>query len=193
MQRLVKPLAALATLACAAATHATVIQTTDFVASTNLPPFEYRKVFSIDQINDGDIGDAAPYNGFAANQILTGRITFTFVQTWDLSGITIWNDVNVLNEGVRSFRLSFEDAAGAHLGTTASHAAVSQFAPQAYSFAPVAGVKRVHMDVLQAQFQIELREVAFNGMAAAVPEPGAWALMGLGLTGVAAAVRRRRR
>lgn len=193
MQRLAKLLATTAAIACAAATHAAEIRTTDFAASTDLPSFVYGKVFAIGEINDGIVSDAPPYNGFAANRILTGRLTFTFAQTWDLSTLTIWNDVNVLNEGVRSFKLSFEDAAGAALGTTATYNAISQYAPQSYSFASVAGVKRVHMDVLSSVFQIELREVTFNGVAAAVPEPGAWALMGLGLVGVAAAVRRRQR
>jgi len=188
---LAKFLATAAAVACAAATHATEIHTVAFVASTDLQPFVYGKTFVIGEINDGNVSDAPPYNGFAANGIPTGRITFTFAQTWDLTTLTIWNDINVWNEGVRSFKLSFEDAAGAALGTTATYSAVSQYAPQSYSFATVAGVKRVHMDVLSSNTQIELREVTFNGTAAAVPEPGAWALMGLGLVGVAAAVRRR--
>ncbi len=53
----------------------------------------------------------------------------------------------------------------------------------------VSGVKTVHLDVLTSSLQIEIRELAFNGTTAAVPEPAGWAL---GLLGAAALVGWRR-
>lgn len=96
-----------------------------------------------------------------------------------------WNDINVSNEGAHSFKLAFfEDANGGAPGNTGTYTAVSQLAPQTYSFASVvSGVKTVHLDVLTSSLQIEIRELALNGTTAAVPEPAGWAL---GLLGAAA-------
>ena len=111
---------------------------------------------------------------------------------YDLDSFVLWNDINVLNEGVRSFTLSFHDLGGASLGTTGTLTSVSQFAPQTYSFAAtVAGVKTVHMDVVTSSLQIEIREVAFNGNISAVPEPATAATLLAGLAGLAAWRRRR--
>ncbi len=98
----------------------------------------------------------------------------------------LWNDINISNEGVRSFKLVFEDASGGALGSTGIYTAVSQFAPQTYSFASVVGgVKTVHLDVLTSSMQIEIRELAFNGTPA-VPEPATWALWLAGMAALAA-------
>ncbi len=44
--------------------------------------------------------------------------------------LVLWNDINVSNEGVRSFKLVFEDANGGALRNTGTYTVVSQLAPQ---------------------------------------------------------------
>jgi PEP-CTERM motif len=184
--------AALATaLLSAGSAQADMIATTQITPSTALPFFACCGLqFTLDQINDGISNDSPVYNGFAANGISSGRVTLTLDQVYDLDSFTLWNDINVSNEGVRSFTLSFVDADDKLLGTTGTLLAVSQFAPQVYTFAgTVAGVKAVQLDVLSSNLQIEIRELAFNGVAV-VPEPGTWATM---LAGLAALGWMRRR
>jgi PEP-CTERM motif len=180
-------------LAGSGAAHAGSIGTSAITPSTTLPFFACCGLqFTLDQINDGISNDAPVYNGFAARGITTGRITLTLDRAYDLDSFVLWNDINVLNEGVRSFKLEFVDAGGISLGSTGTLAAVSMFAPQTYSFAStVAGVKTVHMDVLSSNLQIEIRELAFNGVSA-VPEPATVAMMLAGVAGLLA-VRRTQR
>lgn len=179
-------------LLASAAAHADMIGGGQITASTALGQYLY---FSIDQMTDGITADS-PFNGYASGfGVVSGRITLTLNQSYNLSSFVLWNDVNVLNEGVRSFTLKFEDASGASLGGTGTLTAVSQFAPQTYSFAStVNGAKTVHMDVLTSSLQIEIREVAFNGTVSAVPEPANAVLLVAGLAGLAGlgALRRRR-
>lgn len=179
--------AAASVLVCAGAAQADLIDTTQITPSTTLPFFACCGLqFTIDQINDGISNDSPVFNGFAASGITSGRITLALDQAYDLDSFTLWNDINVLNEGVRSFTLSFEDAGGSALGSTGTLLAVSQSGPQVYSFADtVMGVKTVQLDVLTSSLQIEIREVAFNGVAV-VPEPGTLAtlLSGLGVLGL---------
>jgi PEP-CTERM motif len=179
-----------AALLCAGTAQADVIATTQITPTTTLPFFTFgSQRFTIDQVADGITADS-PFNGFAANGITSGRITLTLDQAYDLDSFTLWNDINVSNEGVRSFTLSFEDAGGGWLGTSGTLLSVSQLAPQLYTFAStVVGVKTVQLDVLTSSLQIEIRELAFNGVAA-VPEPGTWATM---LAGLAALGWMRRR
>jgi hypothetical protein len=183
------PFPLLLVLAAAAAgpAHADTIATTQIAPSTSLGQYMY---FALGQLNDGVTSDAYPWNGYASGGV-SGRITLTLDQAYDLSSFVLWNDINISNEGVRSFKLVFEDASGGALGSTGTYNAVSQFAPQTYTFASmVSGVKTVHLDVLTSSYQIEIRELAFNGTATAVPEPASWAL---GLLGAAAMVGWRRR
>lgn len=152
--------------------------------------------FSINQMVDGITADS-PFNGYASGiGATTGRITLTLDALYELDGFSLWNDINILNEGVRSFRLSFEDDAGTVLSSTGVFNAVSMFAAQVYSFSPVSGVRRVQLDVLGSNLQIEIREVAFNGQPMAsgsVPEPGSAALALMGLAVAGAGMRWRRR
>lgn len=148
--------------------------------------------FAIGQMADGITADS-PFNGYASGLgVTSGRITLALDQAYDLSSFVLWNDINVLNEGVRTFTMSFQDAAGADLGSTGVLSAVSMLAPQTYTFAAsVNGVKTVQLDVLTSSLQIEIREVAFNGMVSSVPEPSPAALLACGLA--ALALRRRLR
>jgi hypothetical protein len=171
----------------AGSANAAAIATTQITPSTTMGQYAY---FSLNQINDGITADS-PLNGYASGfGVVSGRITLALDQAYDLSSFVLWNDINIFNEGVRSFKLVFEDVGGGALGSTGIYTAVSQLAPQVYSFAGVvSGVKTVHLDVLTSSLQIEIREVAFNG-APAVPEPATWALW---LAGTAAMVGLRRR
>jgi len=161
-------------------------------ASTSLGQYLY---FSIDQMTDGIVSDAYPWNGYASGLgVVSGRITLTLDQAYDVSSFSLWNDVNINNEGVRSFTLTFENAWGDILATTDTLSAVSMFEAQDYAFANVKGVKRVQLDVLTSLTQIEIREVAFNGEVSAhnsVPEPAGIALAALGLAAVGVTRRRR--
>lgn len=162
-------------------------------ASTSLGQYLY---FSIDQLADGITADW-PFNGYASGIGSTsGRITLALDQAYDLDSFDLWNDINILNEGVRSFRLVFEDAAGSSLGSTGVFSAVSQYAAQHYSFGQTfSGVRKVHLDVLSASLQIEIRELAFNGVSSvsAVPEPSMASTLLLGLAALAGLGRRLRR
>ena len=144
-------------------------------------------------------GDTSNFNGWAGADNQVGTLTLDLLGNFDLSSFLLWNDLNVLHEGVGDFRLRFYDAADALLGTSPIFTAPDgQVAAGVYSFASVANVSRVDLDVLSLLTggvccRIEIREVAFEGqITSAVPEPETYALMlgGLGLLG--AATRRRR-
>lgn len=167
-------------LMAASIAQAAAIGGSQITASTTLGQFS---TFSIDKITDGITSDAPPFNGYAPGiGVLSGRITLTLDGSYDLDSFALWNDINVLNEGVRTFTLTFLDADGMSLGSTGTLMAVSQLAAQTYSFAStVFGAKTVYMDVLTSSVQLEIREVAFNGNVSAVPEPTSTALLAAGL------------
>ena len=171
--------------------HASVIETTAISASTTLGQFS---IYSLDQLNDGVISDAAPYNGYASGFGATsGLITLSLDQAYDLTSFSLWNDVNILNEGVRTFSLSFFDSANMNLGSTGVLNAVSQFNAQVYDFGQTyTGVQTVGLNVLTSNLQIEIRELAFNGTAtSSVPAPASLALFGAGLIGLLRLTRKR--
>jgi hypothetical protein len=181
---MMKP-ALLSLMLAASPAMAATIGTTQITPTTTMGQYSY---FSLNQINDG-ISNDSPLNGYASGfGVVSGRITLTLDQAYDLSSFMLWNDVNISNEGVRSFKLVFEGAGGDELGSTGTFTAVSQFAPQTYTFGSLmTGVKTVHLDVLTSSLQIEIRELAFNGTVTAVPEPETWTMLlaGLGLVGFA--------
>lgn len=121
--------------------------------------------FTIDQIADGITGDASPFNGFASPSA-SGTITLNLDQSYDLSGFILWNDINVLAEGIAHFRLDFFDSGLAPLGSTGVYLAPNgQVAPATFNFATVRNVARVDLVVLDSNRgtfeRIEIREVAF--------------------------------
>lgn len=188
---LFRPLLASSLLLASTLSTAALIQTTQISASTLLMPLTVgSQTFTIDQLHDGITADS-PFNGFASNGIKSGSITLALDQVYDLQSFVLWNDINVLNEGVRSFELRFLDASNMQIGSSGLLSAVSQLAPQTYSFSTVAGVKSVVLDVSTASLQIEIRELAFNGNVSAVPEPASAVLVLAGLAAVAASARRR--
>lgn len=167
--------------------------------STSIPSCEVgtcgKPVWPIAEISDGIIVDGAPFNGFAGLTGALGTISLDLNGTFDISGFSLWNDINIVNEGVRSFRLDFYNAANASVGSSAVLSAVSKFASNDYTFAsPFTRVSRVDMVILGISGRVEIREVGFNGAPSApVPEPGAPVLFGIGLTTVAMLARQRRK
>ncbi len=140
-----------------------LIPSTDLVASPTQ--------FTIDQINDGVVSDAFPWNGFSATPD-TGTITFNFSseeEVYDIDAFLLWNDVNIASEGVRSFRLDFYNIFGQQIspGFSTEFTAVSQEEAQRYDFPEtIANVTRIDLVVLDSNGGVEIREVGFLG------EPG---------------------
>ena len=148
------------------------------------------------QIADGDTSN---FNGWAGDENQVGTIKLDLLGNYDLTSFSLWNDLNVLHEGVGDFRLRFYDASDALIQTSATFTAPDgQFAAGVYSFASVANVSRVDLDVLTLLTggiccRIEIREVAFDGqLTAAVPEPETYALLVAGLGWMGIMARRRR-
>ena len=187
--------------ACAGPAAALTLQGAAYIApSTTIPPCgAVCGGFGTNILEIAD-GDTSNFNGFAGNEGLVGIINLDLLGAFDLTSFSLWNDINVLHEGVGTFRLRFYDAADAFLQTSATFTAPDgQFAPGVYSFASVANVGRVELEVLTLLnvpggvcCRIEIREVAFEGQTAAIPEPETYALMLAGLGLVGAAARRRR-
>lgn len=138
--------------------------------------------FTIDEIADGITSDAPPFNGFAAVPGQVGTIRLDLNIPYDLSSFVLWNDINVLGEGVKTFRLDFFDAANVPLGSTpVLTAAAGTVAAQTFAFgSPVLGAKRVDLVVLTLNpspccgLRLEIREVAFNGDLPTPAEAGTW-------------------
>lgn len=169
--------------------HSEITATTDLIEYSH-PSFG---TFSIDKIVDGITSDANPFNGFATNPSeRSGIIHLAFSQAYDLSDFVLWNDINVVNEGIISFELLFYSALG-YISKTAVFTVPSQgiLSGQNFGFAAVNGVSRVDLNILTSNPNvsvtgIEIREVSFNGEISssgnilAVPEPTSIILFGLG-------------
>jgi len=161
-----------------------VIGTTDITPSTSLGQYAS---YSLDQLHDGIVSDAFPYNGYASGfGVTSGLITLSLDQTYDLNSFSLWNDINIQSQGVRSFSLNFLDSSGMSIGTTGDLFAVSQFDAQVYNFSQTfLGVKTVELNISDSDLQIEIRELSFNGTAtSSVPEPATLLLFGAGLIGL---------
>lgn len=146
--------------------NASPIGGSDIIAST---PLQGVSPWSIDQINDGIAvtGDGSPFNGFVSDA-MSGTITLDLVGNFDINGFVLSNDVNVLVEGVKDFRLDFYDSANVLISNSSILTApLGQASPQTYSFDTVRNVSRVDLVVLNCYpdtlNRIEIREVSFLG------------------------------
>ena len=155
--------AALATAASASAQELTY--TPSKIANVNDHPF-----FPLSEINDGISDDIPPdYNGFITR---TGNPTlgFDFGGKVNVTGMKLWDDVNVRAEGVASFTARFYDAADSVVLTyTAAGPDIGQVEESDYVFV-AEDVVRAEIDfVAKDLFGIEIRELTFFGS-----EPGAF-------------------
>ncbi len=137
-------------------------------------------------------GDTSNFNGWAGADGVVGIIRLDLLGgSYELDSFSLWNDLNVVHEGVGDFQLHFYNAAGQFISSSAVYTApIGQVGPGVYSFAPVPNVGIVELEVLTlltggSCCRIEIREVAFT----AVPEASASLLVALG----AAALAGRRR
>lgn len=167
-------------------------------ASTSVPVCEAICAGIGADINEIADDDTSNLNGFAGQTGVTGIITLDLLGVFDLDSFTLFNDVNVLAEGVATFQLRFFNAADALISTTGTLTApVGQFEGETYVFpGTVLGVSKVEFDVLTLLngSRIEVREVLFNGEeASSVPLPAGLTLLGSGLValGFARGVNRR--
>lgn len=135
-------------------------------SSTNLPP---ASSFPITEMNDGITADNTPgFNGFVSRRT-SGSIEFTLPGSYTLSGMKLWNDVNVRREGVKDFTLTFYSG-GSQVGTfSASAPPVGQVPEQDYIFS-ASNVDKVVMNATARDgFGIEIRELKFFGTPKSKP------------------------
>lgn len=177
----------------ASANAALIMGPSQISASASLPL--YAPAFPVSALADGITAENNALNGYAAS-VNKGVITLDLIGTFDLESFVLWNDVNVLAEGIKDFKLRFYDDTDALIGTSETFVGPQgQLLPQTYVFAsPFRGVSKVELDVLSAHVgvvnHIEIREVAFNS-APPIPEPSTWAMLAGGLGVLAAGLRRR--
>lgn len=153
---------------------AAFIPNSEITASTTLPTYvdTIFGSFPIEEILDGITSDAAPYNGFAAAGVTTGVINFNLNSDYDITAFSLWNDINVLNEGVRSFDMMFYDSSGVLLGSLLGQSAISTTSAQEYMLTAIlSGVRSISMNVTFSNLQIEIREIAFSGQLSYVSTP----------------------
>lgn len=170
---------------------AALVDFNDITASTTMTP----GAFPLNQIVDGITADTPPFNGFTSPQT-AGTITFDFASSYNLSSFILHNDINVLAEGIRDFRLDFFDNLDQQIVTPFSTnytGPQGQFAGEEYIFnSPVLNVSRVDLVIFNtniggASTQVEIREVEFS--ISAVPVPAAVWLFGSGLLGLIGVAR----
>ena len=148
---------------------------TQISASTSIP--SSGAGFTIDQICDGIIDPAVWFNGFAAAPGMVGTIRLDLATASDLHDFVLWNDINVLAEGIADFRLDFFDSADISLGSTEVFTGpLGSQAPVVYAFEQVNNVKRVDLVVLSLNInnRLEIREVGFNNEEIVASEGTSW-------------------
>jgi hypothetical protein len=166
-----------------------VIGGSDIVPTTPLSS-ELPQLFPIQAIADGISSDAAPYNGFAAMPESVGTIHLDLLGDFDITSFTLWNDINVFQEGIETFQLHFFDASDLLLASTAAlEAPFAQLDPEVYQLTEVEEVSRVDIEVLSLNpspvygRRLEIREVQFEGVQVptAVPSHPGSTTLSLGL------------
>jgi len=126
--------------------------------------------FPLSQINDGITDDLPPnYNGFIT-RTSSPVIEFQLGGNYDLYGMSLWNDVNVREEGVKDFTLTFYDDSNTVIGTyTGDAPIVSELDAEDYIF-DVVNVNRIEMAMTaKDSFGVEIRELKLFGRPAEVP------------------------
>lgn len=151
---------------------------TQITATTSIP--NSGAGFTIDQICDGIIDPDVWFNGFAAVPGMVGTIRLDLTTASDLQNFILWNDINVLAEGIADFRLEFFDAGDVSLGSTEVFTGpVGSQEPVVYYFDQVNDVKRVDLVVvsLNVNQRLEIREVGFNEGEIVATEGTTWSLL----------------
>lgn len=147
---------------------AAFIPNSEITPTTELPQFAW---FDISQIVDGITSDIRPYNGFAADGVTEGQINFAFSSSYNISGFTLWNDINIGNTNVGDFTLSLIDSNNNIVGQRSYTTIRNIFAGQYFDFGTTfTDVSSVKLDIMNALVQIEIREVAFT-IGEQTPDP----------------------
>ena len=177
---------------------AALIQGPAFIsASTDIPTCDISICTGVGtDINEIADGDTSNLNGYAGADGIVGIITLDLIGNYNLDSFSLWNDINVNQEGVESFMLHFYDPFDNLIDSTSTlFAPVGQFAAQTYEFSStVLNVSKVDLETLTllgggVGSRIEIREVAFNGTL--VPVPAAAWLFASGLAAFGLVARRR--
>ena len=167
--------------------HFSLIRKQQITPRTELPPLTLPSFgnFTIDQIADGITQDGfypfypGPFNGFASRE-KTGTITLDLEGDFDLNSFILWNDINILREGIKDFRLHFFNNTDTLITSSPSFAApIGEIDSKKYVFNDlIFGVSRVDLEVISShdnsEFginRIEIREVEFTGRSALEVQP----------------------